>query len=347
MKTSDFDFELPRELIAQKPVEGERDQSRLMVLDSDQSTIQHRQFFELPTFLHKGDLLVFNDSKVFPGRLLGHKAGSGGKIEFLLLRKDGEGVEERWEAMVGGKRIRAGLAVEFEDDLKGRIVEEASDNTLWVQFNELGDAFRAVLTTQGHTPIPPYIDESGLNEDELRDVYQTVYAEHEGSAAAPTAGFHFTDRLLEEIQEMGVETTTVTLHVGMGTFSPVKVDDTENHKMHSEFAIVSPETATAVNAAKSGGRRVIAVGTTSVRTLESFMNGTVLEAGQKWTDIFIAPGYAFKCVDAMITNFHLPKSTLLMLVSARAGTELIKTAYKEAVDRKYRFYSFGDSMFIQ
>lgn len=346
MRTDQFDFDLPSELIAQRPVEGARDQSRLMVLDRGAETIQHRRFFELSDFLQAGDLLVFNDSKVFPGRLFVQKAPSGGKMELLLLRREGEGSAERWEALVGGKRVRPGQPFEAAG-LAGRLLEKASDTTWWCQLNLVGSAIHDYLRDHGHTPIPPYITDTELEEDELRERYQTVYAREEGSAAAPTAGFHFSTQLLTELHELGVETASVTLHVGLGTFAPVKVDDIAQHAMHSEFATVTHETAAAVNEARSGGRRVIAVGTTSVRTLESFASNGLVHAGQQWTNIFITPGYRFQIIDALITNFHLPRSTLLMLVSAFAGTNFTAHAYQEAIRHRYRFYSFGDAMFIQ
>ncbi|MFH1426004.1 MAG: tRNA preQ1(34) S-adenosylmethionine ribosyltransferase-isomerase QueA [Candidatus Kerfeldbacteria bacterium] len=352
MKASDFDFELPQELIAQQPVEGPRDSSRLMVLSRDDQTIAHRRFFELPEFLREGDVLVYNDSKVMPSRLLGQKAESRGKTELLLLRRfddaaDDEGPREVWEAMVGSRRTREGDGVVFgESGLKARIGEQLSAETWKVELNMHGREFRDVMDEIGRTPIPPYIKETPLEEQELRDKYQTIYAKHEGSAAAPTAGFHFSNELIGRLEKMVVERHPITLHVGLGTFAPVREDDVSKHKMHSEYAIVPDDTAHAVNMAKSTGRRIIAVGTTTVRTLESFMERGQLHAGQKWTDIFITPGYEFQCIDAMVTNFHLPKSTLLMLVAAFAGTDFIKAAYAEAVDKKYRFYSFGDAMFI-
>ncbi len=358
MKTSDFFFELPPELIAQAPIDGPRDSSRLLVVDRKRGSLRDQQFRDITDLMKEGDLLVFNDTKVFPGRLRGAKVGSGGKMEFLLLRKEevdseragvtlnGSPYEERWEAMVGGRRIKPGLRVEFADGLQGEVIEEASENTWWVCFNEHGDEFRARLDKQGETPIPPYITESILKEEELREKYQTVYANDEGSAAAPTAGFHFTDDLLDRLRAQGVQTAAVTLHVGMGTFVPVKTDNTDDHVMHSELAVVSEETASLINTTHARDGRVFAVGTTTVRTLESFASEGLVHAGKKWTDIFITPGYKFQAVDVMITNFHLPESTLLMLVSAFAGKDLAMDAYQHAVDKRYRFYSFGDSMVI-
>ncbi|MFC1597960.1 tRNA preQ1(34) S-adenosylmethionine ribosyltransferase-isomerase QueA [Patescibacteria group bacterium] len=356
MKKSDFSFELPPELIAQEPVSGARDQSQLMVLDRRKQTIAHRQFFELDKFLQKDDLLVFNNTKVIPARLLGTKEDTRGKTEVLLLRPRPDAAKEPatepspeiWEAMIGSRRTNAGQGITFEGGvgLKGRILERVSEETWLVEFNLREEEFRAALDQIGHTPIPPYIKDSPLEEQELREKYQTVYAQDEGSVAAPTAGFHFSEEMMHQLEEKGVKTAFITLHVGLGTFAPVREDDIEAHEMHSEYAIVPDETARAVNEAKAADRRVIAVGTTTVRTLESFMEGAGLASGQKWTNIFIKPGFQFQCVDAMITNFHLPESTLLMLVSAFAGQEFTKTAYTQAVERKYRFYSFGDAMLI-
>lgn len=342
--TDDFDFDLPEELIAQEPL-AQRDQSRLMVLDRSQETIAHRSFFELPELLHEGDVLVLNDSRVFPARLHGHKP-TGGRVEVLLLNplpaEEGGAV---WEAMTRGS-VREGTPVEFSGDVRARILDRAGSHTWKVQFSVEPDALQSFIDAQGETPIPPYITETGLSEQELRERYQNVYARERGSAAAPTAGLHFTPEVFESLAARGVQIERVTLHVGLGTFAPVKSDDIAGHDMHSEFAQVSEATASALNAARRAGRRVIAVGTTSVRTLETFTTDGVTRAGQEWTNIFITPGHEFQGIDAMITNFHTPRSTLLMLVAAFAGFDFTKTAYAEAVHRKYRFYSFGDSMIV-
>lgn len=346
MNTADFDFTLPQELIAQSPADGGRDHSRLMVLHRSTEHIEHRQFFDITDYLHAGDVLVMNDSAVMPARLIGRKSGSGGKVEFLLLRPANDGDGCRWEAMVGSRRMKEGQQVEFADGMNAVVEERASENTRFVRFKCSADELQQYIDTHGQTPIPPYIAGERMSEKDVRKKYQTVYARESGSAAAPTAGLHFTHELLEKLRANGVQTATVTLHVGLGTFAPVKTDDIADHTMHSEFAIVPQETADMVNAATREGRRVIGVGTTSVRTLESFTKNGVLEAGSAWTDIFITPGYTFQCIDGMITNFHLPKSTLIMLVSALAGREFTLRAYKEAIAQRYRFYSFGDAMLI-
>lgn len=345
--TDDFDFELPPELIAQQPVSGSRDQSRLMVLNPQRETITHRSFFELPTLLAPDDVLVLNDSQVFPARLHARKP-TGGAVEVLLLRprpdakSDGGDV---WEVLTRGK-VREGLGLEFAGDVKCRLLERAGEQTWLAAFNIGGTQLTSFIDAAGQTPIPPYIADSPLSESALREQYQNVYARERGSAAAPTAGLHFTPQLLEQLRAQGNTIVTVTLHVGLGTFAPVQTDNLNAHAMHSEFATVSAETARTINQARQVGKRIIAVGTTSVRTLESFMEGGVVQAGQKWTNIFITPGYTFQAIDGMITNFHTPRSTLLMLVSAFAGYDFTKIAYKEAVLRKYRFYSFGDAMLI-
>ena len=357
MKTEDFSFDLPPELIAQRPVEGKRDQCRLMVLSREKQAIAHRHFFELPQLLKSGDVLVMNDSKVFPARLIGQKATTKGKVEVLLLQRQqdkSEDIAEVWEALVSGKKVSEGLPLEFfvEDStdeplLKARVIERASDDTWYIDFNLADEQFRVALDQLGHTPIPPYIKRTPLNEKELRSEYQTVYAKAEGSAAAPTAGLHFTEDLLKQLTDAGIQQTTITLHVGLGTFSPVKVDDINNHTIHSEYAIITEQTAEMVNQAKMQGGRVIAVGTTAVRALETFTTDGHLKPGQQWTNLFITPGYSFSCVDAMITNFHLPRSTLLMMVAAFSDMDLMTAAYTEAIEREYRFYSFGDAMLIE
>ena len=340
MKKSDFYFDLPPELIAQTPI-SERDHSRLMVLDKKSGNVEHRYFYDLPNYLNKGDCLVINDSRVLPARLLGTKS-TGGAVELLLLRDLGE---NRWECLCRpGRKIREGTVLEFGDGkLTAEVIETVPDGNRIVQFRYDG-IFLEILDELGKMPLPPYIT-CELNDPER---YQTVYSKVVGSAAAPTAGLHFTDELLGIIADRGVSICSITLHVGLGTFRPVKEDDIEDHLMHSEFCIVPEDTAFTVNKARSSGSRIIAVGTTSCRTLESFTDDSGrLMSGSKWTDIFIYPGYSFKCIDALVTNFHLPESTLIMLVSALAGREHVLNAYKKAIDEKYRFFSFGDAMLIK
>ena len=339
LKKSDFYFDLPEELIAQTPLE-KRDSSRMLHLDRQTGEIEHRHFYELPEYLRKGDCLVLNDTRVLPARLLGCRS-SGGGVELVLLRDLGEG---RWECLSRpGRKTKPGTELSFGDgELTATVEAVAEGGNRIVRFHYDG-IFLEVLERLGKMPLPPYIKE------ELQDAerYQTVYSRELGSAAAPTAGLHFTPELLDEIAKKGVKICYVTLHVGLGTFRPVKEDEIEDHEMHSEFCVVSPETADTVNTVKKSGGRVIAVGTTSCRTLESFTDedGT-LRPGSRWTNIFIYPGYRFKCIDALITNFHLPESTLIMLVSALAGRENILRAYETAVKERYRFFSFGDAMLI-
>lgn len=340
MKKSDFDFYLPEELIAQTPLE-KRDGSRLLILDKESGAMDHRHFYDLPEYLRAGDCLVLNNSRVLPARLIGTRPG-GGAVELVLLRDLGEG---RWECLSRpGRKTKPGTELSFgSGELKATVEAVAEGGNRIVKFDYQG-IFLEVLERLGKMPLPPYIKE------ELQDPerYQTVYSRELGSAAAPTAGLHFTNELLEKIQAMGVKVCYVTLHVGLGTFRPVKEDEIENHEMHSEFCIIPEDTARTVTETKQNGGRIVAVGTTSCRTLESFAkdDGT-LEACSGWTDIFIYPGYSFKCIDALVTNFHLPESTLIMLVSALAGREHILNAYKTAVEEKYRFFSFGDAMFIK
>lgn len=339
MKKSDFDFYLPEELIAQTPLER-RDSSRLLVLDKETGGIEHRHFYELVDFLQENDCLVMNDSRVLPARLLGSRE-SGGAVELVLLRDLGN---NRWECLSRpGRKTKPGTKLTFgAGELTAEVESVAEGGNRIVRFDYEG-IFLEVLELLGKMPLPPYIKEE-LNDPER---YQTVYSREIGSAAAPTAGLHFTPELLEKIAAKGVKLCYVTLHVGLGTFRPVKEDEIEQHEMHSEFCIVPEETARIVTETKRNGGRVIAVGTTSCRTLESFTapDGT-LAPTSGWTDIFIYPGYRFKCIDALVTNFHLPESTLIMLVSALAGRENILNAYKIAVDERYRFFSFGDAMFI-
>ena len=339
MKKTDFYFDLPEELIAQTPIR-ERDHSRLLVLEKETGEISHRHFYDLPNYLRAGDCLVLNDSRVLPARLLGCRS-SGGAVELVLLRDLGEG---KWECLSRpGRKTKPGTELLFGGgELSASVLNVAEGGNRIVQFHYDG-IFLEVLERLGKMPLPPYIKE------ELTDAerYQTVYSRELGSAAAPTAGLHFTNELLERIRAMGVKVCTVTLHVGLGTFRPVKEEEIEEHEMHSEFCIIPQETAQIVSETKRNGARVIAVGTTSCRTLESFAeeDGS-LPAASGWTNIFIYPGYRFKCIDALVTNFHLPESTLIMLVSALAGREKILNAYRTAVEEKYRFFSFGDAMFI-
>lgn len=341
MKVTDFDYELPEALIAQFPVEP-RDTSRLLTLNKVTGAVEHKaHFYELVEELNEGDVLVFNNTKVIPARLYGHREGSGGKVEVLLLTPCGE---NRWECLVKpGKKCPVGQVIVFDERLKATVLDKTDFGGRIVEFTVDG-IFDDIIQEIGEMPLPPYIHEK--LEDKER--YQTVYAKEKGSAAAPTAGLHFTPELLEKIKAKGVELEFVTLHVGLGTFRPVSVESIEDHDMHSEFYSVSPETAERINDAKAKGRRIIAVGTTSVRTLESASTDDgVLQGTSGWTQIFIYPGYTFKMVDALVTNFHLPQSTLLMLISALAGREHCLAAYEEAVREKYRFFSFGDAMFIR
>ena len=339
MKTSDFSFYLPEELIAQTPLER-RDASRLLCLDKVSGTTEHRVFSELPELLRPGDCLVMNDSRVLPARLMGARE-TGGVVEVLLLRDLGGG---RWECMTRpGRKAKPGTRLIFGGgELEAEVLEVAEGGNRIIEFKYDG-IFLEVLERLGRMPLPPYI-KAELEDGER---YQTVYSRELGSAAAPTAGLHFTKELLAKIAEKGVRECFVTLHVGLGTFRPVKAEDIEEHEMHSEFCIIPEETARIITETKRAGGRIVCVGTTSCRTVESFANedGT-MDAQSGWTNIFIYPGYKFKCLDALITNFHLPESTLIMLVSALAGREHVLAAYKEAVEKRYRFFSFGDAMFI-
>lgn len=340
LKTSDFYFDLPEELIAQTPIEP-RDHSRLMILDKSTGKIQHKHFYDIVDYLEPGDCLILNDSRVLPARLYGIKEETGARVEFLLLENKGNDV---WEALAGpGKRAKKGSRFTFGDGLlRCEVVDVLEDGNRLIHFEYEG-MFFSILDQIGQMPLPPYIKEK-LQDKER---YQTVYSKETGSAAAPTAGLHFTPELLQKIKDKGVSIGFVTLHVGLGTFRPVSAEKITDHKMHSEHYHMSEETASLINTAKSNGKRVIAVGTTSCRTIESVAQkeGCICES-EGWTDIFIYPGYEFKGLDALITNFHLPESTLIMLVSALAGREHILNAYKTAVEEKYRFFSFGDAMFI-
>ena len=339
MKTADFDFQLPEELIAQTPLDR-RDASRLLTLDKSTGELGHYHFYDLPRFLRPGDCLVLNDSRVLPARLIGRRP-TGGSCEVLLLVDKGD---NQWECLVRpGRKLKPGAQVIFgEGELTAQILSELEDGKRVVRFCCQG-IFLEVLERLGRMPLPPYIEE----ELEDGERYQTVYSRVTGSAAAPTAGLHFTPALLDQAREMDVKVCCVTLHVGLGTFRPVKAEDIQDHEMHAEFCQISQETADTINETRRTGGRVICVGTTSCRTIESFAaeDGT-LTGRSGWTNIFIYPGYQFKVLDALITNFHLPQSTLLMLVSALAGREHILAAYEEAVREKYRFFSFGDAMFI-
>lgn len=339
MKKTDFYFDLPEELIAQTPLER-RDASRLLLLDHKTGEITHKHFFDLPDYLNPGDCLVLNDSRVLPARLMGNRL-TGGAVEVVLLRDLGEG---KWECLTRpGRKTKPGTDLTFgEGLLRATVTDALDDGNKVLQFHYDG-IFLEILDQLGKMPLPPYIKA----ELQDRERYQTVYSREIGSAAAPTAGLHFTQELLERIRAKGVKVCFVTLHVGLGTFRPVKEENILDHVMHSEYCMIPEETASIINETKAAGGRVIAVGTTSCRTLESFTepNGTVLAKGG-WTDIFIYPGYSFKCIDALVTNFHLPESTLIMLVSALAGREHILHAYETAVHERYRFFSFGDAMFI-
>ena len=340
MKTSDFYYDLPQELIAQDPLE-DRSSSRLMHLSLKDGSIEHRHFTDILDYLHKGDCLVINDTKVIPARLYGHKEETGALIEILLLKRRENDI---WECLVKpGKKARPGAKITFGDGiLKGEIIDVVDEGNRLIQFHYEG-IFEEILDELGQMPLPPYI----THKLEDKNRYQTVYAEHEGSAAAPTAGLHFTKELLEEIKAKGIKIAHVTLHVGLGTFRPVKEDNILDHHMHSEFYVIDEKAAETINETKKNGGRIIAVGTTSTRTLETVAdeNG-MLRACSGWTDIFIYPGYKFKAIDGLITNFHLPESTLLMLVSALYSREKILEAYKVAVEERYRFFSFGDAMLI-
>ncbi|KAB8134758.1 tRNA preQ1(34) S-adenosylmethionine ribosyltransferase-isomerase QueA [Gracilibacillus oryzae] len=341
MRIEDFDFDLPEELIAQTPLK-DRTSSRLMVLNKEKRTIENHHFYEVTDFLEAGDCLVLNDTKVLPARLYGMKADTGGKVEVLLLTQ----IEnDDWEVLVKpAKRIKIGTVISFGDGkLTATCVESKEHGGRVLRFSYAG-IFYEVLDQLGEMPLPPYIKEQ-LDE---KDRYQTVYAKEQGSAAAPTAGLHFTEELLEKIKQKGVEIAFITLHVGLGTFRPVSVEDVESHEMHAEFYQMTAETANQLNAVKERGGRIISVGTTSTRTLETIARDTggTFEERNGWTDIFIYPPYQFQAIDGLITNFHLPKSTLIMLVSALADRDFILEAYNKAVEERYRFFSFGDAMLI-
>jgi len=338
VKLSDFNYDLPQNLIAQKPLE-KRDTSRLMVLNKQTGEIKHKVFKDIINYLNKGDCLVLNDTRVLPARLYGVREDTRSPIEFLLLNRKERDI---WEVILKpGRRAKVGRRFVFGDELRAEVLDIVNDGNRLVKF-EYDGLFENILDKLGEMPLPPYITEK-LQDKER---YQTVYSKNDGSAAAPTAGLHFTDELLSEIREKGVNVAFVTLHVGLGTFRPVKVEDVHTHKMHSEFYVIDEKSAEIINTAKENGKNVIAVGTTSSRTLETIaQNGRVTQSSG-WTDIFIYPPYEFKIVNKLITNFHLPESTLLMLISALAGRENVLNAYEKAIEEKYRFFSFGDAMFI-
>ena len=341
MKTSDFYYDLPKELIAQDPLE-DRSASRLMHLNKETGEYEHGHFRDILKYLKPGNCLVINDTKVIPARLYGSKVGTDAAIEILLLKRRENDI---WETLVKpGKKCKVGTVISFGDGiLTGEVVDIVDEGNRLIQFHYDG-IFEEILDQLGEMPLPPYI----THKLQDKNRYQTVYAKHEGSAAAPTAGLHFTKELLQQVQDAGVKIAHVTLHVGLGTFRPVKVEDVTQHHMHSEFYVVEEDQAKLINDTKAAGGRVIAVGTTSCRTLESATGEDgILKAGSGWTEIFIYPGYRFKMIDGLITNFHLPESTLVMLVSALAGKEHIMAAYEEAVREKYRFFSFGDAMMIE
>jgi S-adenosylmethionine:tRNA ribosyltransferase-isomerase len=339
MRLDEFDFDLPKELIAQHPLE-ERTSSRLMTLNKRTGEIGHHTFADLIDFLSPGDALILNDTRVIPARLYGEKPDTGAKVEFLLLREQGA---DTWEVLVRpGKKVRPGMVVSFGDGLlRAEVLDTTEEGGRIVRFSYEG-IFYEILDQIGNMPLPPYITER-LEDDER---YQTVYNKHRGSAAAPTAGLHFTQELLEQIRQKGISVGYVTLHVGLGTFRPVDADVIEEHKMHAEWYNMPEETAAIIRNTKAGGGRIVAVGTTACRTLESVGQSGEIKAMSGWTDIFIYPGYEFTLVDALVTNFHLPKSSLLMLISALAKRENVFQAYEEAVRERYRFFSFGDAMFI-
>ncbi len=339
MRTEEFDYDLPESLIAQHPSD-KRDEARMMVLDKNTGNIEDKHFFDIIDYLKPGDVLVMNDTRVIPARLFGHREGKDESIEVFLLHNI---EEKKWEVLVRpGKKMKIGVEVIFSDELRAKVIDIKDDGNRVVEFTYDG-IFNEILDKLGNMPLPPYIKEKLKDPEE----YQTVYSKNPGSVAAPTAGLHFTKELLKKIEEKGIKLAFLTLNVGLGTFRPVNEEDIVDHKMHSEFYTISQETADIINEAKDKGNRVIAVGTTSIRTLESvYKKCGKIQEDSGWTDIFIYPGFEYKVVDAIITNFHLPKSTLIMLVAAFTSKEIILNAYKYAVKEKYRFFSFGDCMFI-
>lgn len=340
MKISLFDYNLPRALIAQSQIKP-RDHSRLLILDRAKEKISHQHFYNLPYYLSANDVLVLNETKVFPARLYGHKS-TGGQVEILLTEKI---TNSTWLAMIGARNLKVGDSIYLADKLVAKIIKDVDGKTKQIKFNQVGKKLEAIIDSIGHTPLPPYIktkDSSKIKKD-----YQTIYARSFGSAAAPTAGLHFTNKILKQLDKQGVKIFKVTLHVGLGTFAPVEAEDITKHKIHHEWASIDKNTAGALNKLKKQGKNIIAVGTTSARTLEAFATKAGhLSSGAKWVDIYIYPGYKYKFVDDLITNFHLPKSSLLFMVAALASREQILKAYKKAIKLKYRFFSFGDAMFI-
>jgi len=339
---SDFDYNLPQELIAQKPA-CPRDTARLLVVDKQNKKLEHKKFKDIVNYLKSGDVLVVNDSKVFPARLFGHKKNTGGAVEVFLHKKISD---NSWECLIGGK-VNVGLVIVLSKNFEATLKNNNQNGTWLVEFNKTGSDFFSAVSRIGHLPLPPYIKRPKDQKEDKKN-YQTIYASENkiGSVAAPTAGLHFTPRLIKKIKDKGVIIEMVTLHVGLGTFSAVKTENILEHKMHAEFAEIDKKTITRLKKAKNQGKRIIAVGTTSARTLESWGQAGCPDEFSTWTSIFIYPGYKFTVVDCLITNFHLPKSTLLMLVSALAGKKLIEDAYLEAVSQSYRFFSYGDAMFI-
>ena len=340
MKINLFDYKLPSELIAQKQIKP-RDSSRLMILDKKKQKIEHKRFYNLPEYLTDQDVLVVNQTKVFPARLFGHKK-TGGKVEVLLTEQI-KGVI--WQALIGARKLKIGDTIYFEQGLEAKIVKDVDGKTKQIKFNQTEKKLNTIIDQIGHTPIPPYIKTK--DSQQIKDDYQTIYAKERGSAAAPTAGLHFTDKILEQLADKGVKIFKVTLHVSLGTFAPVETDDITKHQIHHEWANIDKRTAAELNQLKQRGKNIIAVGTTSARTLEAFAGKQgKLSSGSKWVDIYIYPGYQYRFVDDLITNFHLPKSSLLFMVSALADREQIMKAYQRAIAKKYRFFSFGDAMFI-
>nr|MBT5942887.1 tRNA preQ1(34) S-adenosylmethionine ribosyltransferase-isomerase QueA [bacterium] len=345
MKLDDFNYNLPHKLIAQKSIKP-RDHSKLMVISRKKKSIEDKRFFNILEYLNKGDVLVLNNTKVFPARLIGKRKDTGGKVEIFLLNSI---TSNKWHVLIGNKRKKVGQVISFAKDLEC-IIEKQVDESIWlVKFNKQGNILNKLIDDIGQVPTPPYINipEAKKKSKSLKEEYQTVYATNRGSVAAPTAGFHFTKSLINRLKKKGIKFEYVTLHVGFGTFEPIKIDNVKKHKMHSELAMIDKKTATSLNKAKKDNKRIIAVGTTTVRTLEAFSVKNKISSGSKQVTIFIYPGYKFKFVDALITNFHLPKSTLLMLVSAFSSRPFILKIYNIAVKKKYRFFSFGDAMFIE
>lgn len=348
MKIDLFDYNLPKSLIAQKQIKP-RDCSRLLILDRVKEKIAHRHFYDLADFLTANDVLVVNQTRVFPARLYGQKK-TGGKVEILLIEKINVGnssatLGASWLAVIGGRHIKTGDIIYFSKNLEAKIIKDIDGKTKQIKFNKSGKSLDKIIEAIGHTPLPPYIKTK--DSQKIKQDYQTIYAKTSGSAAAPTAGLHFTDRVLKRIKKKGARIFKVTLHVGLGTFAPVEVSDIRKHKIHHEWASIDKGTAQTLNKLKKQGKNIIAVGTTSARTLEAFSDSTgQLKSGSQWVDIYIYPGYQYRFVDDLITNFHLPKSSLLFMVSALASRELILKSYKKAINLKYRFFSFGDATFI-